>query len=86
LGSLKVLERFVARQTDDTTARGAMAPLFGFYDLRLADAHLPRQDFAEAYGRVGIDPSSKPIFRTLQMLHTLVIALHRIADLLGSAK
>lgn len=82
IGSLKALERLIGRKTDEDTARRVMAPLFGIYDLRLADAHLPREQLADAYARAGIDVASKPIFQSFQMLHTLVSALHTIADLL----
>jgi hypothetical protein len=63
-------------------ARRAMSSLFGIYDLRLADAHLPPEELADAYARAGTDGASRPIFQSLPMLHMLVNALHEIATLL----
>ena len=42
IGSLKALEKLIAHRRSGDEARDMMAPMFGIYDLRLADAHLDR--------------------------------------------
>lgn len=58
LGTLKLLEQIWAKHTDQKYAKASMAPLFGLYDLRLADAHLSASDLNDCYLRLGIDSSA----------------------------
>ena len=55
-GSLKSLERALMTTVPDEQARDLMKVLFGVYDLRLADAHLPSTRVAEALARTGVAP------------------------------
>ena len=60
LGTLKLLEKLLARYTDKNYACQLMSPLFGVYDLRGSDAHLNSVDVEGCYTRIGIDPG-KPL-------------------------
>ena len=55
-GSLKSLEKFLATLVPEERARQIMGPLFGAYELRLADAHLPASGLKDSFGLAGIDP------------------------------
>lgn len=73
LGTLKLLERVLSSVTSDEFARSHMAPLYGAYDLRGADAHLSSTDIEGSYSRVMID-RDMPFFIQGEML------LKNIAD------
>src|SRR5207302_10110066 len=53
-GSLKSLENLLATQVGAESAHSVMGPLFGIYDLRLADAHLPSSEVDATLAMVGI--------------------------------
>lgn len=54
LGSMKALERLIAHHHRTLAeARIIMAPLFGIYDLRLADAHLGANNVSSGLARDG---------------------------------
>ena len=55
LGTLKLLEKLLASVTALEFAKFHMAPLFGVYDLRGADAHLSSADIDNCYKRIEID-------------------------------
>ena len=57
-GSLKSLEKVLAMVCAPEDARHALTPLVGKNQLRLADAHLPGGELAEAMKLAGIDSSS----------------------------
>ncbi len=46
-----------------------MNPLFGIYELRLADAHLPGEDADSAFCLVGVD-STEPLAPVLHICCT----------------
>lgn len=48
-GSLKSFEGYLGTITSPENARTIMGPLFAIYDLRLADAHLPRESYDEQF-------------------------------------
>ena len=60
-GSLKSLEKYLATLVSADDARKIMGPLFGTYELRLADAHLQADELRRAYDLVGVDPQAPPI-------------------------
>jgi hypothetical protein len=55
-----------------------MGPLFGIYELRLADAHLPSSELDEAWEKVGIKPSDPYIVQGYQLLHACVGTIYMI--------
>jgi len=78
LGSLKSLERLLARKTGDERARALLTPLVAIYDLRLADAHLPAADVVNALGLAGIDPDAPQVHQGWQLLNACVSGLYAI--------
>jgi hypothetical protein len=60
-----------------------MAPLFGIYDVRLADAHLPNTDADEALRRVGVDANAPFVVQGFQLLHECVGTLYNIVHVLN---
>jgi hypothetical protein len=75
-GTLKLLQRLLAKYTDDDYAYRRMSPLFGTYDLRGADAHLSSSDVNDCYDRVGVDRSA-PLTKQAEQL------IQKVADAFG---
>ena len=82
-GSLKSLEAVIATITTPIKARSLMTPLFGIYELRHADAHLPSSTLTDAYSMVFVDSNRPWIIQGAMMLAVVVDTLHRIAQLLA---
>ncbi|WP_186038787.1 hypothetical protein [Burkholderia gladioli] len=84
-GSLKSLEKVLATLLPESQAHKVVSPLFGTYDLRLADAHLASKELTEAYRSAGIDRESLHIFQSLQMLESFVRSLVTIGATVRAA-
>lgn len=80
LGSLKSLERLLATKLQPDLAHKMLGPLAGIYELRLADAHLPRETVNESLALVGIDESISFIHQGYQLLDACVRSLCYIAQ------
>lgn len=85
LGSLKAMERVLASRIGDAEARRLMGPLFGIYDLRLGDAHLPGADLREAFRLAGLDESCPLVHQGRQLIHACVSTLYSICEILRKA-
>lgn len=82
LGSLKILERFLAKIVDENTAHDTMSPLFHLYDLRLVDAHpKPQEDADEAMGKLGITSDMLPIHVGELMIKQAASTFDRISSI-----
>ena len=81
-GSLKSLEKVLATVCTSEDARRALAPLVGTYQLRLADAHLPGCELAEAMKLVGIDGSSLALHQGQTLIANCANAAMVIASML----
>lgn len=81
-GSLKTLENFLATLTTPSHAKLIAGPLFGIYDLRLADAHLPSEKINESYKLVGIDQKAPFIEQGFQLLSACVSSIYQICKLI----
>ncbi len=79
-GSLKSLEKYLGTFMPEATAHATMTPLFGAYQLRLGDAHLPPADMAEAYRSVGVNSSTPALEQGFRLIATIVSALMRIEE------
>ena len=55
-----------------------MAPLFGVYELRLGDAHLPSGELEAAFAKVGVDRGAIPVMQGEQLIAGAVSALHAV--------
>lgn len=77
-GSLKSLESVLGTVIDSRDAACIMAPLFGAYVLRLADAHLPPSDIEDAFKRVNAERATPWIQQGARLLHAVVSSLTQI--------
>lgn len=80
-GSLKSLEAFVAAYVGPEGARAIVGPLFGAYELRLADAHLPG-DVKPSLELLRIDAASPPVIRGKQLIQACADSLVAIGLIL----
>jgi hypothetical protein len=84
-GSLKSLERVIAKLTNKESAATSMAALFATYELRLADAHLASSETAESLRKLCLDTSLPYVLQGRDMLVSLVDALFVLAAIVQSA-
>ncbi|CAN1577560.1 hypothetical protein MCELHM10_04158 [Paracoccaceae bacterium] len=82
-GSLKSLEKLVAHHRSEAEAAAMMAPLFGIYDLRLADAHLGSALVASGLSRAGVDDKLPAAMQGRQLIQSYVNTLRAIASVLA---
>lgn len=81
-GSLKTLENYLGTIISLSEAKLIMAPLFAIYDLRLADAHLPKNDYKSQLDLLKIDEAKPSVWQGYQMLHMCVSAIYSIIEML----
>jgi hypothetical protein len=77
-GSLKSLEKYLGTVMPEARAHAIMGPLFGAYDLRLGDAHLPPADLQEAYRNVRVDKTAPALQQGFRLMASMVSALAKI--------
>lgn len=82
-GSLKSLERLLATRIGPDAAAAAMAPFFGIYDLRGADAHIGDDLVESGLARARVDPAQPAVAQGRQLLEAFVDTLDRLAADLG---
>jgi len=83
IGSLKALEKLVALQLTDTEAASILSPLFGIYDLRIADAHLGSSKIASGMSRAGVDIADPAAIQGRELLKSFVRTLNEITKQLA---
>ena len=71
-GSLKLLENLLATRVSPASAREIMSPLFWIYELRLADAHLPKHGLGDVLSSLGVDQDAPYVIQGYQLLHSCV--------------
>lgn len=81
-GSLKSLEKLLATRMAPDEAHAMLSPLVGVYELRLANAHLPSNDVADALRLIGIDEASPFAVQGYQLLDAAVAAIYRICGVI----
>ena len=86
LGSLKSLERLISEKTDSKQAHNMLSPLFGVYDLRLADAHLASGKVDAALQNIGVNPESGFIHQGMIMIRQVAFVLTKISNTLEKNK
>ncbi len=84
-GSLKCLESVLGTVIDSCDAARIMAPLFGAYDLRLADAHLPKSDIDDAFDRVNAGRTTPWIQQGARLLDAVVSSLTQVGSAFSPA-
>ncbi|WP_284760359.1 hypothetical protein [Agrobacterium sp. fls2-241-TYG-188a] len=80
--SLKLLEKMLSRHIEDDKAKKVMSPLFGIYDLRLADAHLGTSRIESGKLRAGVDENVPAPMQGRQLLQSFCDSLNAIATVL----
>ncbi len=80
LGSLKSLEKLLASKVDVGAASAMLAPLFGAYELRHADAHLPGFDLERSYRLVGVESGAPYVIRGVQMLASCASSIEQVCQ------
>jgi hypothetical protein len=79
-GSLKSLEKYLATIVAPEEAREITGPLFGAYELRLADAHLAANDLAGSFKLAGIDPQTPSIAQGFSLINNVTRAIWKAGD------
>lgn len=80
-GSLKSLEKYLCTIVPENYAKRVMGPLFAIYDLRLADAHLPKSNYKTQLQLIGIHEDKPFIWQGYEMLHSCVSTIYRIVEI-----
>ena len=83
-GSLKSLEALIALKVGPARAHTLLGPLFGVYELRQADAHLPTSDADSALGLVKVDQRAPFVTQGYQLLHSYVSSLYSLGEALAA--
>lgn len=83
-GSLKSLEKYLATVVSPETAHALMGPLVGAYELRLADAHLPKEELADAFELARIDREAPPLEQGFRLIASVASALIDIGRVMST--
>lgn len=85
-GSLKSLEKLLAKSIGDADARALVGPLAGIYELRLADAHLPGDGLDNSLRLASVDVSAPMVTQGRQLIDACVGTLHGVGKVLERAE
>lgn len=80
--SLRHLENALATRVNAASARAALTPLAGIYELRLGDAHLPPGDIDNAYKLAGVSPRDALIDQAVALIDGAASSLRQILTIL----
>jgi len=81
-GSLKSLENLLATHIHPLDAYAIIGPLVGIYELRHADAHLPRAENDESFALIGIDQHKPFVVQGYELLNACVTSIYSVCDVL----
>ena len=81
--SLKLLENALSEIVGVDEARTVVAPLFGIYELRLGDAHLPSSGIQEAFNLIPVQRDAHSIKQGLQVIQGVVVTLQKISEIIS---
>ena len=79
---LKSLEKLVALKIGEKAAYKLISPLWGIYNLRLADSHLSSADISEAYSLCQLDIEKPSVIQGYQLIDTCVTCIYDICKAL----
>jgi hypothetical protein len=80
-GPLKALEKVLASKTGADEAHRVLGPLFGAYELRQGDAHMPSNELAESLKLVDVNSTAPFVLQGYELLDACVTALAEIAEI-----
>lgn len=86
LGSLKHLEKVLATRATEENAHRVMSSLFGIYELRLGDAHLPTSKIQEAFKLAEVDTSLIPLQQGAALILAAGRSLMRVAAIVRAMR
>ena len=86
LGTIKLLEEVLASVTKVEFAKTHMAPLYGVYDLRNADAHLASMDIEGCYSRIGVDRNERFVVQGATLIKNVADTIGEIGTYLKNSK
>lgn len=83
--SLKLLQELLEKYTDKEHAYKRMGPLFGVYDLRKADAHLPGSniDIEKCYELLSVNRDNRHVIQATELLQSVADTFMDISKELG---
>jgi hypothetical protein len=81
-GSLKSLEKALAAGIESVRAAAIVGPLFGIYELRLGDAHLPSSQIYDALGKARVDKAEPFVEQGAQLIYAAAYSLHLACEAL----
>lgn len=84
LGSLKLLEKYLSTLIGEEEAKSLMGPLFCIYDLRLGDAHLPKQGLEQRLLDMGVDPDQPLVWQSAHMMFLVARSLAFISKAIAA--
>jgi hypothetical protein len=74
--SLKSLEKALSTRVEPARAASIVSPLFGIYELRLGDAHLPSSEINDALRKVRVDQAAPFVEQGAQLIYGAAYSLH----------
>ena len=81
-GSLKLLQNLLATKIPPESAQRILSPLFWIYELRLADAHLPKQRLGDVLSSLGVDQDAPYVIQGYQLLHACISSIYSICQVI----
>ena len=85
-GSLKSLERALTVLAPKTDAQVLLTKLVGVYELRLADAHIPTSELAEAFRLAGVPLEGSWLLKGAILIHSVVTSLLNIIQAISDSE
>ena len=86
LGSIKLLQDILAKETGEERARLVLGPVVGAYDMRIGDAHPTSSKIGEALKLAGIDESYSHLRQGEQLIRNVGHSVWWIGKLLFEKK
>ena len=80
--SLKSLEKALAAKIEPARAAEIVARLFGIYELRLGDAHLPSSEIDDALNKSCVDQAAPFVDQGAQLIYAAAYSLHAASEAL----
>ncbi len=81
-GSLKSLEKVIASREGEDLSKKLLSGLVSIYELRKQDAHLPSNDYKNAYKLLRIDRDAPYVMQGFQLMDACVGSIWSIGDVI----
>ena len=77
---MKSLEKYLSTVVSEEEARRIMGPLFGAYELRIADAHYSSKNVEDAFKILDIDTKMSRLDQGYRLIEKVAHTILRIGD------